>query len=131
MAAHLDADGTVWARGREGGLGGKRRAARGKRTEKGRACAVRVQAALTGGEEETGGGEWMDGGMDPGLGLSRGSRAASPVLEIHLEDFPVALEEPLHIPLSGLVAEAPDVDPRHLHGPPPSRARTANGGGGD
>lgn len=84
---------------------------------------MRAQAALTGGEERGGGGGrggWLEGWMDSGLGLSRGSRAASPVLEIHFEDFPVALKEPLHIPFSGLVAEAPDVDPRHLHGSHPA-----------
>lgn len=37
----------------------------------------------------------------------------SPVLEIHLEDLAVALEEALHVALPGLVAEAADVDPRH------------------
>lgn len=36
----------------------------------------------------------------------------SPILQIHLYDLPKALEETLHIPLSGPVAEAPDIHPR-------------------
>lgn len=43
-----------------------------------------------------------------------------PVLQIHLQDLPVALKEALHIALPGLVAQAADVHPRH----------PGNGGGG-
>lgn len=35
------------------------------------------------------------------------------VLQIHLQDLPVALKEALHIALPGLVAQAADVHPRH------------------
>lgn len=38
---------------------------------------------------------------------------SSPVLQIHLQDLPVALKEALHIALPGLVAQAADVHPRH------------------
>lgn len=36
----------------------------------------------------------------------------SPVLQIHLYDLPKALEETLHVPLPGPMAQAPDIDPR-------------------
>lgn len=45
---------------------------------------------------------------------------SSPVLQIHLQDLPVALKEALHIALAGLVAQAADVHARH----------PGNGGGG-
>lgn len=38
---------------------------------------------------------------------------SSPVLQIHLQNLPVALKEALHIALPGLVAQAADVHPRH------------------
>lgn len=41
---------------------------------------------------------------------------SSPVLQIHLQDLPVALKEALHIALPGLVAQAADVHPRHPGG---------------
>lgn len=36
----------------------------------------------------------------------------SPVLQIHLHDLPKALEETLHVPFPGPMAQAPDIDPR-------------------
>lgn len=39
--------------------------------------------------------------------------SSSPVLQIHLQDLPVALKEALHIALPGLVAQAADVHPWH------------------
>lgn len=41
---------------------------------------------------------------------------SSPVLQIHLQDLPVALKEALHIALPGLVAQAADVHARHPGG---------------
>lgn len=51
---------------------------------------------------------------------------SSPVLQIHLQDLPVALKEALHIALPGLVAQAADVHPRHPGGGWP---RPPSGGG--
>lgn len=51
---------------------------------------------------------------------------SSPVLQIHLQDLPVALKEALHIALPGLVAQAADVHPRHPGGGLP---RPPSGGG--
>lgn len=52
---------------------------------------------------------------------------SSPVLQIHLQDLPVALKEALHIALPGLVAQAADVHPRHSGGG--SWPRPPSGGG--
>lgn len=38
---------------------------------------------------------------------------SSPVLQVHLQNLPVALKEALHIALPGLVAQAANVHPRH------------------
>lgn len=51
---------------------------------------------------------------------------SSPVLQIHLQDLPVALKEALHIALPGLVAQAADVHARHSGGGWP---RPPSGGG--
>lgn len=40
-------------------------------------------------------------------------QSSSPVLQIHLQDLPIALKEALHIALPGLVAQAADVHPWH------------------
>lgn len=52
-----------------------------------------------------------------------------PVLQIHLQDLPVALKEALHIALPGLVAQAADVHARHSGGGWPRPPQAAAGEG--